>query len=125
MLDLCILLFGIHRQGVRLSPNGLRLSLLKRLSPILLLEAPSPCPMYVTINTYQRDTIQAFHYCERIAKSICKSPTHYSQTLVNQLVNLSDQLRNHDPQMQAGVTQAENLRWLETLRNIVLRMQVW
>lgn len=49
---------------------------------------------------------------------------HYSPTLVNQLVNLSDQLRNHDPQIQAGVTQPENLRWLETLRNIVLRMHV-
>ncbi|XP_077969364.1 uncharacterized protein LOC120345146 isoform X5 [Styela clava] len=66
---------------------------------------------------------QALHYCERIAKSVCRSPTSYSFTLVNQLVNVSDQLRHHDPQIHAGMADGESPRWLETLRNINSQIQ--
>lgn len=69
-------------------------------------------------------SLKAFHYCERIAKAVCRNPANYSATLVGQLLNVSEQLKHHDPQVQTGTLHPNNLRWLETLRNVDARFLV-
>ncbi|XP_071948178.1 uncharacterized protein [Antedon mediterranea] len=61
--------------------------------------------------------IQALHYCEVIAKSIAFLPTHYSETLVSQVCQMSDRLKYHDLQYFDGreLTQPQ---WLKDLENV-------
>ncbi|KAH0615452.1 hypothetical protein JD844_004699 [Phrynosoma platyrhinos] len=63
---------------------------------------------------------QAFHYCEVIAKAILKNPSYYSPVLINQVIQMSSQLRLFDPQIKEKPEQEffTEPNWLVQLRNL-------
>ncbi|XP_033116693.1 protein transport protein Sec16A-like isoform X2 [Anneissia japonica] len=65
---------------------------------------------------------EALHYCEVIAKSIIFLPTHYSETLVSQVCQMSDRLKYHDLQYFDGreLTQPQWLKDLEGIQQQIM-----
>ncbi|XP_067398292.1 protein transport protein Sec16A, partial [Emydura macquarii macquarii] len=63
---------------------------------------------------------QAFHYCEVISKTVLKNPYYYSSVLINQLIQISSQLRLFDPQIKEKPEQELFIEpsWLVRLRNL-------
>ncbi|XP_007441607.1 protein transport protein Sec16A [Python bivittatus] len=65
-------------------------------------------------------TAQAFHYCEVISKAILKNPSYYSLVLINQVIQISSQLRLFDPQIKEKPEQELFIEpnWLVQLRHL-------
>ncbi|XP_006016927.1 protein transport protein Sec16A isoform X1 [Alligator sinensis] len=63
---------------------------------------------------------QAFHYCEVISKTVLRDPQYYSPVLINQLVQVSSQLRLFDPQIKEKPEQETFIEptWLVRLRHL-------
>ncbi|XP_029469984.1 protein transport protein Sec16A isoform X2 [Rhinatrema bivittatum] len=63
---------------------------------------------------------QAFHYCEVISKSIIKHPSYYSPVLIDQLIQVSSQLRFFDPQLKEKPEQEQFIQpdWLVHLQHL-------
>ncbi|XP_062497171.1 protein transport protein Sec16A isoform X5 [Pezoporus occidentalis] len=63
---------------------------------------------------------QAFHYCEVISRTVLKDPHYYSPVLIDQLIQMSSQLRLFDPQIKEKPEQESFIEpsWLVTLRHV-------
>ncbi|XP_010010956.1 PREDICTED: protein transport protein Sec16A [Nestor notabilis] len=63
---------------------------------------------------------QAFHYCEVISRTVLKDPHYYSPVLIDQLIQISSQLRLFDPQIKEKPEQESFIEpsWLVTLRHV-------
>ncbi|KYO23402.1 protein transport protein Sec16A isoform A [Alligator mississippiensis] len=68
---------------------------------------------------------QAFHYCEVISKTVLRDPQYYSPVLINQLVQVSSQLRLFDPQIKEKPEQETFIEptWLVRLRHLDVQIK--
>ena len=69
-------------------------------------------------------SIQALHYCEVLANTLTQKPGVYSQTLVQQVAELGDRLKGHDPQRLQTDQELPDPGWLTNIQNIAQQYQV-
>lgn len=67
---------------------------------------------------------KALLYIEQVAVNIAKEPSKYSRKFINDVYNLGDRIKYHDPICKDSVEDAANLAWLNNLAEVVSKCQV-